>query len=141
LSGGTIFIRDLTVTGGSPGITADSGNILRLDHVSVSNNTAGGILLNGAGFEIKDTTVNDNGAATSPSVFGGMRIQNSLATPKSMSLSTIVGNQLVGVTCDASTALSPPTTVLVTAPTGAVDIAACNFTSCGTASTTCGAQP
>jgi hypothetical protein len=66
VSGGTIYIRDLTVTGGSPGITADSGNILRLDHVSVSNNTAGGILLNGAGFEITDTTVNNNAAATSP---------------------------------------------------------------------------
>jgi hypothetical protein len=143
VSGGTIYIRNLTVTGGSPGITADSGNILHLDHVSVSNNTAGGILLNGAGFDIKNTTVNNNdGNFAGSAVFGGMRIQNSLSTPKSLALSTITDNKIVGVTCDASTALSPsPTTVLVTAPSGAGDIAACNFFSCGAASTTCGAQP
>jgi hypothetical protein len=142
VSGGNIYIRALTVTGGSPGITADSGNILHLDHVSVSNNTAGGILLDGAGFDIKDATVNNNDGNLGTVVFGGMRIQNSLSTPKSLALSTITDNKIVGVTCDASTALSPsPTTVLVTAPSGAGDIATCGFSSCGTASTTCGAQP
>jgi hypothetical protein len=140
VSGGTIYIRNLTITGGSPGITADSGNILHLDHVSVSNNTAGGILLDGVGFDIKDASINNNGPNLGTVVFGGIRIQNS-TTPKSLSLSTITGNDQIGVTCDSSTALSPtPTNVLVSSNTGG-DIATCNFSTCGTASTTCGEQP
>jgi hypothetical protein len=143
VTGGDLYIRNLSLTGGSPGLWADGGAIVRLDHDTVSNNTAGGILLDGAGFDIKNTTVNNNGANTAgAAAFGGMRVQNSLTTPKVLALSTISGNQLLGVTCDASASLSPsPTTVLVSGTTG-VDIASvCGFTSCGTASTTCGAQP
>jgi hypothetical protein len=148
VSGGTIYIRNLTVTGGSPGITADSGNILHLDHVSVSNNTAGGILLNGAGFDIKDATVNNNGSNIIDQPFGGIRIQNTPASttvPKSLALSTITGNGLIGVSCatDTSSLLtSIPTTVLANGNTGGdITTTACGFSSCGTASTTCGAQP
>jgi hypothetical protein len=143
VTGGDLYIRKLSVAGGSPGIWATGGNILRLDHINVSNNTAGGILLDGAGFDIRNTTVSSNGGNfVGSAVFGGIRIQNSLSTPKSLAFSTIAGNQVVGVTCDANTALSPsPTSVVVTAPAGAGDIAACGFTSCGTASATCGAQP
>lgn len=143
VTGGDLYIRNLSLTGGSPGLWADGGGIVRLDHVSVSNNTAGGILLDGAGFDIKNTTVNNNGANTAgAAAFGGIRVQNSLTTPKVLALSTIVGNQLLGVTCDASTSLSPsPTTVLVSGTTG-VDVASvCGFNSCITPSATCGAQP
>src|ERR1017187_8583366 len=59
VTGGDLYIRGLSVTAGSPGIWATGGNILRLDHVNVSNNTAGGILLDGAGFDIKNTTINN----------------------------------------------------------------------------------
>jgi hypothetical protein len=147
VSGGTIYIRDLTVTGGSPGITADSGNILHLDHVSVSNNTAGGILLDGAGFDIKDATVNGNGSNISALPFGGVLIQNaptSTTVPKSLSLSTISANLNVGVSCaNGTTSLltSIPTTVLVSGNTGGEISGYCGFSSCGAAGTTCGAQP
>lgn len=148
VSGGDLYVRGLSVTGGSPGIWATAGNILRLDHVSVSNNNAGGILLDGAGFDIKDTTVSNNGANSFGPVFGGLLIQDvpaSSAIPKTLVLSTITGNQLVGVSCSAGTAsiVTPsPTTILVSAPSGALDVAnACGFTSCAAASTTCGAQP
>jgi hypothetical protein len=144
VSGGDVYLRGLTITGGSPGLWANSGAIVRLDHVNVSNNTAGGILLDGAGFDIKNVTVNNNSLMNGASgIWGGIRIQTS-TTPRTLSLSTITGNSVVGVSCDASTALSPvPTSVLVTAPSGAVDIAATcgsGFTSCGTTSATCGAQ-
>jgi hypothetical protein len=147
VSGGTIYIRDLTITGGSPGITADSGNILRLDHVSVSNNTAGGILLDGAGFDIKDATVNNNGSNIANCAFGGICIQNpptSSTVPKSLALSTITGNGQVGVWCAidmTSLYTAIPTTVLVSGNTGGQVGGLCDFSSCGTASTTCGAQP
>ena len=145
VSGGDLYIRALTITGGSPGIWADTGDILRLDHVIVSNNTAGGILLDGAGFDIKDVTVNGNGLVNSATsgIWAGMRIQNAPTTPRSMSLSTINNNSNVGVSCDANSALTPaPTNVLVSGSSGGVDVAAaCGFTSCTPAGTTCGAQP
>lgn len=143
VTSGDLYMRALTITGGSPGVWATGGAILRLDHVSVSNNAAGGILLDGAGFDIKDTTVNGNGANTANAAFGGIRIQSSLSSPKSLALSTITGNQLVGVSCDANTALSPtPTDVLVSSPSGAVAIGtSCGFTSCSSSGATCGAQP
>jgi hypothetical protein len=146
VTGGDIYIRNLTITGGSPGLWADTAAILRLDHVSVSNNTAGGILLDGAGFVIQDTTVNANGANTAGTViFGGIGIQNtpaSAAVPKSLALSTINGNQLVGVSCGTGAAFAPtPTSVLASSNTGGQVGGACGFTSCGSASTTCGAQP
>jgi hypothetical protein len=146
VSGGDLYIRALTITGGSPGVWADTGDILRLDHVLVSNNTAGGILLDGAGFDIKNTTVTGNGANTGTVIFGGIGIQGtptSAAVPKSLALSTVTSNQLVGVSCASGAAFSPaPTSVLVSAPSGGADIgSSCGFTTCTPASATCGAQP
>jgi hypothetical protein len=147
VSGGDLYIRALTITGGSPGIWADTGDILRLDHVSVSNNTAGGILLDGAGFDIKNTTVNGNGANISGLPFGGILVQNapSAATiPKSITLSTITANQQIGVDCASGTAalLNPvPTSALVSSNTGGDIAGTCGFSSCTPASATCGAQP
>jgi hypothetical protein len=143
VTGGDLYIRDLSVTAGSPGIWATVGAILRLDHVSVSGNTKGGILLDGAGFDIQNTTVNNNGGNTYGSAFGGILIQNpptSSTIPKTLSLTTIDNNQLVGISCPA--ALTPaPTTVLASGNLGGDIGDGCGFQSCDTASTTCGAQP
>lgn len=146
VSGGELYLRDLTVTAGAPGITADAGAVLRLDHVSISNNAAGGLLLDGAGFDIANSSVTGNGPNTSGSaVFGGIRIQGSTGTPgtpRSLSLSTFSFNQLIGITCDGSGAVSPaPTSVLASGNVGADIASACGFSSCGGASPTCGAQP
>jgi hypothetical protein len=143
LSSGDVYIRGLSITGGSPGIWA-TGGILRLDHVTVSNNTAGGILLDGAGFDIKYTAVNTNGPNTFDSSFGGIRIQNAppaATTPKSISLSTVNTNQQTGVSCATGTAsLLTATGVLASGNTGGDVGGSCGFSSCGTASSTCGAQ-
>lgn len=145
VTGGDLYVRNLAITAGSPGVWATGGAILRLDHVSVTNNTAGGILLDGAGFDIKNTTISTNGPNVADASFGGVRIQNapsSSTVPKAISLSTINDNQLVGVSCGTGTTLSPtPTSVLVSGNTGADIGGSCGFTSCGTAGPTCGAQP
>jgi hypothetical protein len=146
VTSGDLYIRALTITGGSPGVWATGGAILRLDHVSVSNNTAGGILLDGAGFDIKDTTVDANGGNTAGTViFGGVGIQNtptSAVVPKSFALSTISTNQQIGVSCGTGAAFSPtPTSVFASGNTGGQIGGACGFSTCTPASTTCGAQP
>jgi hypothetical protein len=145
VSGGDIYIRDLTITGGSPGLWADSGTIVRLNHVSVSNNAAGGILLDGAGFDIKNTTVTGNGANTGTVVFGGIGVANTptgAQVPKTLTLSTVTSNQLLGISCATGAMFSPtPAGVLVATNTGSDIGTSCGFTSCGAASGTCGAQP
>jgi hypothetical protein len=142
ITGGDFYMRDFSITGGSPGLWADGGAIARLDHVSVSNNTAGGILLDGASFDIRNTTVNGNGANTAGgAAFGGIRIQSPPSTPKVLTFSTVTENQLIGVSCDASSSLNPlPTTVLVSQPTGVPIATVCGFTTCAAASSSCGAQ-
>jgi hypothetical protein len=142
LTGGDFYMRDLSITGGSPGLWADSGAIARLDHVSVSNNTAGGILLDGAAFDIKNTSINGNGAniaGTSP--FGGVLIQNTPSGgPKALSFSTINTNKMVGVVCGTGASLTPaPSTVLVSGNDVGQVGGTCGFFSCGAASSSCGA--
>jgi hypothetical protein len=106
----------------------------------VSNNTSGGILLDGAGFDIKAATVNNNAAAGGDP---GIRIQNiptGSTTPKALSLTTITGNTGFGVSCASGTVLTA--TGVLASGNGGTDITTfCGFSSCGTASTTCGAQP
>jgi hypothetical protein len=141
--GGDLYVRNLSITAGSPGLWAEGGAVVRLSHVSVSDNTAGGILLDGAGFDIQNTTVNGNGPNTYNAAFGGISVQNA-TTPKSIGFSTITGNQLaLGVACSAGTAIVPSTTsVLVSGNTGGQVGASCGgITLCTAASTTCGAQP
>lgn len=138
-TGGDLYIRDLTLTGGAPGIMADGGSILHLDHVSASSNASGGILLDGAGFDIKNTTVKDNAAAGGDP---GIRIQNaptSSTTPKSLSLCTVSGNAGFGISCTSGT-VATASGVLVTGNGGTDITSFCGFTSCSSAGPTCGAQ-
>lgn len=145
VTGGDLYVRGLTVTSGAPGIAADGGAVLRLDHVSVSSNVAGGIILDGAAFDIRNTTVSNNGANIATLPFGGILIENlptSTATPRSIALCTVASNQLVGVVCGAGALLSPaPTSILATSNIGGDVSGACGFASCGAAGNTCGAGP
>ena len=142
VTGGSIYIRNLSITAGSPGLWADGGAVVRLDRVDVSNNTAGGILLDGVGFEIANATVNGNGANSyGTAAFGGISIQNA-TSPKSLAYSTVTGNGLIGVACSVGTSLSPvPTSVLASSNIGGNVGAPCGFTSCPSPGTSCGAQP
>jgi len=147
VTGGDLYVRGLTVTAGSPGIVADGGAILRLDHVSVTNNSAGGIILDGAAFDIRNTIVTNNGANIATSPFGGILLLNtpsSSGLPKSIVLSSVLSNQLVGIVCaNGPGALSSPTptSILVASNIGGDISGTCDFSSCGAASPTCGAQP
>ena len=145
VTGGDLYIRGVTVSSGSPGIQADGGGVLRLERVSISSNTAGGILIDGSGFDIKNTTVGLNGPNLVDVGWGGIRIQNvptSSSIPKNLALTTVTTNQQIGVSCSAGTTLSPlPTSVLSSGNTGGEINGSCGFTSCSPASSTCGAQP
>ena len=141
-TGGSAFVRDLKIgPSGTTGIEADSGSTLRLDHVGLNRNDGGGIFVNGAAFSIKNTTVTNNGPGMSgATTWGGILINNPPAGGMmQLQLSTIQGNDPVGVSCMA--AIAPTTDVLVIQNTSTQITNSCGFIPCMAASATCGAQP
>ena len=146
LAAGDLYVRAVKLgPGASIGCQADAGSLLRLDHVLVTGNSAGGILLNGAAFDIENTTVTTNGPGTDSTgaTWGGIRIVSPpLSGPKMLNLVTVQNNNQVGVSCSASASVSGMG-VLASGNAGGVDIttANCGFSSCSPASVTCGAQP
>lgn len=166
----SVLIRDLTVTGGTApgsrgfvasgattavklsnvqvnvgsglGIQVDSGAMLTMDRCTINGNNKGGILIDAANFDIRNTTITGNGPGDDAgAAWGGLRLKNLLATgQKSLELLTVMNNNNVGVSCSGSV---DATNVLVAGSSGGIDISqTCGFMSCGTAVTaTCGAQP
>jgi hypothetical protein len=155
ITAGEIYLRNLTVQGSSSlatgiGIKAapDAGSTvtLHMDTCAVKSNPGGGILLNGAAFDIKNTTVSNNGSGTTGggTRWGGIRV-DSLPTAGSTTLSfvSIQSNGQVGLSCAASitTSNSVLATGNVNGSTNPDDqISGCGITPCTPASTTCGEQ-
>jgi hypothetical protein len=118
----------------------DPGATLILDSVTVTGNSGGGILLDGAAFNITNTAVTNNGPGDlMGTTWGGVRVQgSSSAGPRNLNLVTIQNNGGPGISC---TAAVQGMGVLATG-NSAVDISpTCVITSCGTASAACGATP
>jgi hypothetical protein len=150
ITSGEIYLRNLTVQGSAStstgiGINATSGTTLHMDTCAVKNNPGGGILLNGAAFDIKNTTVTGNGPATfgGTSPWGGILVNNPPASGSlNLNLVTIQTNDGGGLSCTSaiqgSGVLSTGNTNASLGQIGA----ACTITAgaCTTASTTCGAQ-
>jgi len=163
----TVLIRDLMVTGGTAatskgiavsggtasltlsnvqvtlgtglGVQADTGALLTMDRCTVSGNNKGGILVDTANFDIKNSTVNGNGPGDDAgAAWGGMRLKNLLTTvKKSLELVTLMNNNQVGVSCSGGVDAMK---VSVTGSAGGIEISgSCGFQSCGAPSATCGA--
>jgi hypothetical protein len=151
ITSGTVYLRNLTVQGvttaGSQtgiGINATSGSTLNMNGCKVTNNV-GGMLLNGAAFDIENTTVSNNAAGTFSGIRWGGILVNSLPASGSTIFRqvTVQNNAQVGLEC--LTAITASTSVLATGNNnGSTDpadqVSGCGFTSCAAASTTCGAQ-
>jgi len=152
ITGGDLTLRGITVRGNANSATgtgvgiravAASGSalVLRMDTCAVTDHAGGGILLNGAAFAIRNTTISRNGP--NPNVWGGISVENvPVAGPATLSLVTLSDNKRAGLACTATL----PTTstgsgVLATNNTGGVDISAmCGIASCSAAGPGCGAQ-
>jgi hypothetical protein len=143
LSIGDLFVRNVKVSSSaSIGCQAITGSTLRLDHVLITANPGGGILLDGAGFEIQDTIITNNGPGLFNNVvdWGGIFVSNPPAAgPAKLQRLTVQNNMQGGIRC--STALTMTNGVLSSGNQSPDIHATCGFTSCGAASATCGAQP
>jgi hypothetical protein len=152
ITSGTVYLRNLTVQGvttaGSQtgvGINALPGSpvTLYITGCTIKSNV-GGILLNGAAFDIENTTVSNNAAgALGATRWGGILVSSLPATgPTILNHVTIQNNAQVGLSCSAP--ITTSSTVLssgnITGSTDPADqISGCGFTSCAAAGTGCGA--
>jgi hypothetical protein len=142
VTAGDVFVRNVKF-GPSPsvGCQADVGSTLRLDHVVVTGNSGGGILIKSAAFDIQNTTVTNNGPGAEGAInWGGILVLNPPAAgPAKLRLVTVQNNMNNGISCSAQ--LTMASEVLSTGNASPDISPTCGFTSCGTASATCGAQP
>jgi hypothetical protein len=141
IAAGDASIRDVTISNStSVGIQVDPGATVRLQHITVSNNSAGGILLDGAAFDIQNTTVKGNGPGDmAGTAWGGVRIANPSASMKQLQNVTVQANNGGGISCSAAVT---GTGVLATDNTNTPNqiTPSCMITACSTAGPTCGAQ-
>jgi hypothetical protein len=137
-----IYARDIALRVSSPaGVIARNGATLRLENARVEDNPGGGILVDGAGFEIRNSTINRNGPATTgPTTWGGILVQNLPAgAPRELDLVTIQNNNQVGIACASDIQGNG---VLASDNAGGVQASpTCQLTLCSPAGPDCGAQP
>jgi hypothetical protein len=107
VSGSSLYMRGVRVSAGDDvGINAGSASTLSLDTVVVDNCAGGGILIDGAAFDIKNTKVMNNSSTPimhGTYYVGGILIANPLAAgPSKLHLVTIQGNGAPGLQCSTS---------------------------------------
>lgn len=137
IAGGDFYARNIIATlSAKPGIVGESNAKIRLQNVTASGNPGGGVYLDGTTFEIRDSTVVDNGPGQTGAI-GGIAIVNQPATgPAKLERVTVRNNKAVGISCAAPVMA---TGVLAFGNT-AVDIAAaCQAASCSAGTPNCGA--
>jgi hypothetical protein len=142
LSAGGLYLRGLRIRNGSlSGVVADGGSDLQMDHCAVEGNVGGGIFVDGASFDIANTTVTGNGPGDDMGAsWGGLRLKNLLTSgDKKLQFLTVQSNNQVGISCSGSVS---GMNVLATMNMGGVDVSpSCGFSSCtADAGATCGAQ-
>lgn len=151
VNSGKVYIRGVKFSpSASVGIQATSQNTtssfttLRLDAVTVDSCQQGGILVDGVAFDIRNTTITNNGPGTSGAVlWGGIYVKSLPAvagSAASLNLLTVENNKQVGIDC----AVGPitGTGVLAGQNAGGVDIApTCGISACLTPGPSCGASP
>jgi hypothetical protein len=151
LSGtGNLYARDLTVVGSAgtnAGISAGPGTTLRLERVKVLDNGGGGILLDGAAFDLNDVLVSGNGTGIDGSTtWSGIYIKalpNAGAAAK-LNFVSIVDNGNTGLNCSFAlpAAAGSNGTVYASGNGGGVNvIPLCAITACTPAlAGTCGSS-
>jgi hypothetical protein len=146
LQNGSFYVRDLKISlSASTGINAvampPAVVTLRIERVTVDSCQGGGILLDGATFDIRNATVTKSGPADDLGTgWGGIRIKNLPGGgPKQLASSTIRMNDGGGVSCTAAIDSTGDVLVIDNANTPFQVTPTCGFQPCSAAGPTCGA--
>ena len=138
MTSGTAYIRDVKFSSSLAVCISATGGSIDLDTVVVDTCQGGGILLDGAAFNITNTTVTNNGPGTVGTTSWGGILVNSLpiAGLPVFSLDTIENNKGPGLECagqvDGSAVLASGNSTADIGPT-------CGFNSCTPGRGACGA--
>ncbi len=140
MSSGDVTIRSVIFkTGTGIGIEADGGT-LHLDHVTVRNCAGGGIWLNGASFDIQNSTIDANGPGTYMGFNWGGILETKIPAsgPKNISQVTVASNNGQGIICNDGLTGNE---VLVYANVSAIQVSTgCHLNLCSDAGMMCGPQ-
>jgi hypothetical protein len=120
------------------GVVATGGATLRLRDANIEGNRGGGILLDGAHFEIRNATLVDNGPGlTGATSWGGILALGITGTPARLDNVSIKNNKQVGLACAAAVMGSG---IYAKNNAGGIDVQdTCALTTCDPESATCGA--
>ncbi len=139
--GGTLAVQNVTISqlASGIGISATAGTLMT-SKVTVDSCAGGGILLDGAAFDIENTTVTNDGPGQKGTTSWGGILVNTLPSggQKVLNLVTIQANKQVGLACVGAVT---GTGVFASQNSGGVEIqATCGVTACSPLAQTCGAQ-
>jgi hypothetical protein len=137
VSSGSAYLRDLKLSSSaSVGIAAGTGTTLRLQNLSVTA-SKGGVLLDGAAFDLENTNVSGNFPSTDLS-YAGISVRSPPAAgPAKLNRVTVQGNMAVGIACSGAVM---GTGVLASGNLVGDITPSCMITSCMTAGPTCGSD-
>jgi len=138
MDSGTVYFRNLRVSSSAAICIQATGGTLDLDTVDVDTCAGGGVLLDGAAFNISKTTVTNCGPGQTGAIAWGGILVNSLPTSgqTTLNLVTIQANKQLGLDCSSGI---QGTGVFATGNTGGEVATTCAITTCSPLSTTCGA--
>ncbi|MDX2022267.1 MAG: right-handed parallel beta-helix repeat-containing protein [Deltaproteobacteria bacterium] len=137
VSGGDLYARGLTISGGTKqGISISSNAKLQLESSRIQNNEGGGVLVDGGTLVLTNSTISGNGPGDLAGIlWGGIRLTNPTAATR-LDRVSVLNNNAPGISCSGAV---QGTGVLATGNSTANVSMSCGFTSCATASATCGA--
>lgn len=97
ITGGELFLRNLTLSNSAPGLSAKNAK-LHMQNCEIKCNT-GGMLLDGASFVVEDSVVTDNEIATSTiGSYGGI-LTNAPGSIKTLRNVQVTANKWTGLVC------------------------------------------
>ena len=138
---GDVLVRGVTVRGSDTvGVVATGGATLRLRDTTIESNHGGGILLDGAHFDLRNTTVSDNGPGlTGATSWGGILAVAITGVPARLDNVSIKNNKQVGLACASGIMGSA---IYAKGNLGGIDVQdTCAITTCDPESASCGAVP
>jgi hypothetical protein len=107
IASGDVYVRNMIIDGGHDvGVKVANGAIIRLDRVIIRNNTKGGLVAQGTGFEVVNSVFDSNGSGSvgSSSFAGAFLGMTSLpGAPHVFHYNTIINNMDKGVVCESAT--------------------------------------
>jgi hypothetical protein len=105
VSAGEIHLRGLRISSRSgTGVVVDPGATLHMSRCTVHDSGAGGLYVNGGGFDVTNTVLANNQKATAgyPVEFGGAYLLGVNGKPQRFSYNTVAGNEGFGVFCEVA---------------------------------------